>query len=178
MTRADVALRAAGLVRFGAVAAVIGGGLRIVSSFVPYEAGSATLETLYGVIDLCLLFGLLAVYVANAEVVGMFGLAMFLVALAGVASIVGPDAQAFGIDFYRVGALVFVIGLAGLSVQLVRARRMMASAALWTATLVASLASIALPQAFLAAGICIGAGYVAAGLSLLRERRVLALIPA
>lgn len=178
MTRADVALRAAGLVRFGAVAAVIGGGLRIVSSFVPYEAGSATLETLYGVIDLCLLFGLLAVYVASAEVVGMFGLAMFLVALAGVASIVGPDAQAFGIDFYRVGALVFVIGLAGLSVQLVRARRMMASAALWTATLVASLASIALPQAFLAAGICIGAGYVAAGLSLLRERRVLALIPA
>ncbi|HOZ26409.1 MAG TPA: hypothetical protein PLH23_18795 [Hyphomonadaceae bacterium] len=178
MTRADVALRAAGLVRFGAVAAVIGGGLRIVSSFVPYEAGSATLETLYGVIDLCLLFGLLAVYVASAEVVGMFGLAMFLVALAGVASIVGPDAQAFGIDFYRVGALVFVIGLAGLSVQLVRARRMMASAALWTATPVASLASIALPQAFLAAGICIGAGYVAAGLSLLRERRVLALIPA
>jgi len=63
-------------------------------------------------------------------------------------------------------------------VQLVRARRMMASAALWTATPVASLASIALPQAFLAAGICIGAGYVAAGLSLLRERRVLALIPA
>lgn len=178
MTRADVALRAAGLVRFGAVAAVIGGGLRIVSGFVPYEVGWATLETLYGVIDLCLLFGLLAVYVANAEVVGMFGLAMFLVALAGVASIVGPDAQAFGIDFYRVGALVFVIGLAGLSVQLVRARRMMASAALWTATLVASLASIALPQAFLAAGICIGAGYVAAGLSLLRERRVLALIPA
>ena len=157
---------------------MIGGGLRIVSSFVPYEAGSATLETLYGVIDLCLLFGLLAVYVASAEVVGMFGLAMFLVALAGVASIVGPDAQAFGIDFYHVGALVFVIGLAGLSVQLVRARRMMASAALWTATLVASLASIALPQAFLAAGICIGAGYVAAGLSLLRERRVLALIPA
>ena len=178
MTRADVALRAAGLVRFGAVAAVIGGGLRIVSSFVPYEAGSATLETLYGVIDLCLLFGLLAVYVASAEVVGMFGLAMFLVALAGVASIVGPDAQAFGIDFYRVGALVFVIGLAGLSVQLVRARRMMASAALWIATLVTSLASMALPQAFLAAGICIGAGYVAAGLSLLRERRVLALIPA
>lgn len=172
MTRADLAARATGLVRFGAVAAVIGGALRIVSSFVPYEADPVALEALYGVIDLCLLSGLLAVYVANAEAVGIAGLAMFLVALAGVASIVGPDAQAFGVDFYRIGALVFVLGLAGLSVQLLRARRLGVSAALWIATLVASLASTGLPQAFMAAGVFIGAGYVAAGVALLRERRV------
>lgn len=178
MTQAGLASRTAGLVRFGAAAALIGGALRIASSFVPYEADSAALETLYGVIDICLLSGLLAVYVANAEAVGIAGLALFLVALAGVASIVGPDAQAFGVDFYRVGALVFVVGLAGLSAQLLRARRMRLSAALWLATLAASLASVVLPQAFMAAGVLIGAGYVTAGLELLRVRRVAAPVTA
>lgn len=170
MTAAKLALRTAGLVRFGAAAAVVGGVLRIVSTFIPYEANSAPLETLYSLIDLCLLFGLIAVYVAHAEAVGLLGLATFLVALAGVASIVGPDSTAFGIDFYRIGALVFVTGLAGLSVQLLRARAAMLSACLWIATLVVSLASAAVPQAFMAAGLCIGAGYVAAGLGLLRGR--------
>jgi hypothetical protein len=99
MTAAGLARRTAALVRVGAAAAVVAGALRIVSTFIPYEANSAGLEALYGVIDLCLMFGLVAVYVASAEAIGMAGLAFFLVALAGVASIVGPDAPAFGIDF-------------------------------------------------------------------------------
>lgn len=170
MTAAKLALRTAGLVRFGAVAAVVGGALRIASTFIPYEAESAPLETLCGVIDLCLLFGLVAVYVAHAEATGLWGLAAFLVALAGVASIVGPDSTAFGVDFFRVGAMVFVIGLAGLSAQLLRARVASLSAWFWIATFIASLASVAVPQAFMAAGLCVGAGYVAAGFGLLRER--------
>jgi hypothetical protein len=169
MTAAGLASRTAGLVRFGAWAAVAGGALRMASTFIPYEAASAPLETLYGVIDLCLLFGLIAVYVANAEAVGLLGLCAFLVGLSGVASIVGPDSTVFGIDLYRIGALVFVTGLAGLSVQLLRARVMMLSASLWIATFVASLAASVLPQAFMAAGLCIGAGYLAAGFGLMRK---------
>ena len=137
MTAADLGRRTAGLVRAGAMAAVVGGALRIVSTFIPYEPNSPGLEALYGVIDLGLMFGLVAVYIASAEAIGMAGLALFLVALAGVASIVGPDAPAFGIDFYRAGALVFVAGLAGLSVQLLRAGLMRMSAALWLATFAA-----------------------------------------
>lgn len=178
MTRAGLAARTAGLARFGAAAAVVGGALRIVSSFVSFEANSASLEALYGVIDLSLLFGLLAIYIVSAEAVGVAGLGFFLTALAGLASIVGPDAQAFGIDFYRVGALVFVIGLAGLSVQLLRARRMTPSALLWIGTLAASLLSAALPQAFLAAGLLIGAGFVLAGVDMLRTRAAPAFAPA
>lgn len=168
MTAAGLALRTAALVRFGAAAAVVGGLLRIASTFIPYEANSMPLETLYGVIDLGLLFGLIAVYIANAEVVGLLGLAAFLVGLSGVASLVGPDSTVFGIDFYRIGALVFVTGLAGLSVQLLRARAMTLSAWFWVATFIASLVAAVLPQAFMAAGFCIGAGYVAAGLRLMR----------
>lgn len=170
MTAAGLASRTAGLARIGALAAIVGGALRIVSSFIPYEANSAPLEALYGVIDVCFVFGLIAVYIASAEAVGMIGLAAFLVALTGVASIVGPDTQAFGIDFYRVGALVFVIGLAGLSVQLLRARAMAISALLWIGTLAASLASAVAPQAFMAAGLLLGAGFVLAGVEMLRLR--------
>ena len=169
MTAADLRQRTAGLVRAGAAAAVVGGALRIVSTFIPYEANSPELEALYGVIDLGLMFGLVAIYLASAEAVGMIGLALFLAALAGVASIVGPDAPAFGIDFYRIGALVFVAGLAGLSVQLLRAGLMRMSAALWLATLAASLATFVVPQSFVAAGLAIGAGYVLAGIELLRS---------
>lgn len=172
MTAAKLALRAAALVRFGAAAGFVGGVLRIASTFIPYEANSAPLETLYGAIDLCLLFGLVAVYIAHAEAVGLLGLAAFLIALAGVASIVGPDSNAFGVDFYRIGALVFVTGLAGLSVQLLRAQAARLSAWFWIATFVASLASGAIPQAFMAAGLCIGAGYLVAAPGLLRGRAV------
>jgi hypothetical protein len=178
MTAAELAQRTAALVRVGAVAAVAGGALRIVSTFVPYTANSPGLEALYGVIDLGLMFGLVTVYVAGAEAVGLAGLGFFFVALAGVASIVGPDAPAFGIDFYRIGALVFVAGLAGLSVQLLRAGLMRASAVLWLVTFAASLATVVLPQAFIVAGLAIGAGYVFAGVELLRLRRVPALAAA
>lgn len=156
------------LIVFGALAAIVGGLLRIASTFIPYAADAAWLEALYGVIDLCLLFGVVGIYLAVTEELGLAGLALFLVTLAGVASIVGPDAPAFGIDFYRVGALVFVAGLAGLSVQMLRAGVMRASAALWIATLVFSLSSAIAPVAFMAAGLAIGAGFVAAGVDLLR----------
>ena len=151
------------LVRVGAVAAMVGGGLRIVSTFIAYQADLAWLEALYAVIDLCLLVGLIAIYLANADAVGAPGLVAFLVALAGVASIVGPDAPAFGVDFYRIGALVFVAGLAGLSVMLLRTKRLRASAWLWSATLLAGLTASVWPPAFMASGLCLGAGYLLAG---------------
>jgi hypothetical protein len=167
---AGLAQRTAVLVRIGAAAAIMAGALRIVSTAIPYEPNSAGLEALYGVIDLGLMFGLVAVYLATAEMLGMAGLAFFLIALAGVASIVGPDAPAFGVDFYRAGALVFVVGLAGLSAQLLRAGLMRTSATLWLLTLVASLLTLVAPQAFVIAGLAIGTGYVIAGVELLRVR--------
>lgn len=163
--------RTFGLVRFGAWAAILAGVLRFASSFIPYEANSPSLEALYGVIDLGLMFGLIAVYLATAEAIGLAGVAAFLVALTGVASIVGPDSTQFGIDFYRVGALIFVVGLAALAIQLLRARILRPTAILFLLTLAASLATPVLPQAFLAAGLALGTGYILAGLSLLSERR-------
>jgi len=161
-----IATPAVGLMRFGAWAAMAAGALRIASTFIPYEANSAPLETLYAIIDLGLVFGLIAIYLSAADIVGRIGLLAFIVALSGLASIVGPDVFQFGIDFYRVGALIFVAGLAVLAVQLLRAKTLRATATLWLATLAASLATPVFPQAFLAAGLALGASFLLAGLSL------------
>jgi hypothetical protein len=160
----------AGLVRLGALASTVSGALRIASTFIPYQSGSAGLETLYGVIDLGLMFGLIAVYLAHADRIGAAGLAAFAVAQAGIASIVGPDAVLFDIDFYRIGALTFVGGLALLSALMLQAGVMRVAAGLWLATLAASLTAAAWPPAFMAAGVLLGSGYVVAGVSLLRRR--------
>lgn len=160
-----------GLMRVGAWAAMAAGALRIATTFIPYEANAAPLETLYAIIDLGLVFGLIAIYLATADAVGVAGLLAFIVALSGLTSIVGPDAIMLGVDFYRIGALIFVLGLAGLAFQLLRAQTLRATATLWLLTLAASLASAFIPQAFLAAGLTLGAGYVLAGAFLLRARK-------
>ncbi len=121
------------LIHVGGVCALVGGTLRVGSAFIPYAADSAPLEALYAAIDITLLFALIAVYLANADAVGGWGLAFFIVALAALASIVGPDTTAFGVDFYQIGAAVFALALAGLSIQLLRARAAMIAAGLWIA---------------------------------------------
>lgn len=158
----------AGLMGLGALASTVSGALRIISTFIPYQPALPALEALYGVIDLGLMLGLIALYVAHAERLGARGLVAFAIALAGVASIVGPDAAMFGVDFYRTGALTFVSGLALLSLVMLRVGVMQLVAALWLATFLSSLTASVWPPAFMAAGVLLGLGYLTAGIGLLR----------
>lgn len=169
MSTAPVLRPYTGLVKLGALASTVSGALRITSTLIPYEPESAPLEVLYGVIDFGLMFGLVALYLAHAERLGTAGLAAFAIALTGVASIVGPDADMFGLDFYRLGALTFVSGLALLSAVMLRAHVMRLVAALWLTTFAASLATSIWPPASMIAGVLLGSGYVFAGISMLRR---------
>ncbi len=173
MRAADPAAEAASgeIVSVGAVAAIVGGGLRVVSSFIPYRDGSAGLEALYAVIDLSMLFGLTAIYLHLASRIGRIGLVAFIIAIAGLASIVGPDAKAFGVDFYQVGALVMMLGLGVFAVQTLRRGLMAAPAIIWLASVVLVLAASAAGSAVgvLVAGVALGAGFVLAGLGVLRR---------
>lgn len=148
----------------GAWAGTVGGALRIVSAFIPYVPYSPGLELLYGAIDIGLLFGLLAVYLFAAEAVGAVGLAGFVVALTGLASIVGPDGHAFGIDFYLLGSAVYVLGLTALAVQLVRRCALVAAGWLWlvAAAFGAVFAVAAAAPALVVSGVMLGLGYIAA----------------
>ena len=166
-------MREARLIAFGAWAGALGGALRIASSFIPYAPQIAWLEALYAVIDLGMLFGLIAAYLAASDAIGAFGFAGFVIGAAGLASIVGPDAQMFGVDFYRVGAFVFLVGLALFAAALLGAQRLRISAWLWVASFLVGVAAATTGQAlaFAVAGVLLGAGFVASGAEILRGRQ-------
>jgi hypothetical protein len=159
------------LIRLGAWGAIIGGGLRAVATFVPYAADSARLEALYGVIDVGLLFGLIAIYLDGAAAGGRAALTGFSIALIGMASIVGPDAQAFGIDFYLAGSLVLLVGLSILAAAFWRAGWSRLPAQAWLlATLLAILGGVsAQPLLIGAGGLVLGLGFVLAGAQILQR---------
>jgi hypothetical protein len=149
--------------RLGAGAAILGGALRIAAAFIPYTPLSWPLEALYAVIDVSLLLGLTTIYLREADALGSAGLAGFATAFAGLASIVGPDAQTFGLDWYQAGAALSAMGTVGLGVTMLLARRMTAVAVCWIAVPIVALAGPT-DLAFQAAGALFGMGFVLAGL--------------
>jgi hypothetical protein len=158
------------LILAGTIGAGVGGALRIMSSFIPYVAEVAWLEGLYAAIDIGLLLGLLAVYLSVST--GAGGAIAFLVAFAALASLVGPDARAFGVDFYRLGASVFSLALAAFALTLLAARAFRTAAILWLASAVAGVAAASsAPLAFQIAGMMLGAGFIAAASALIAQQR-------
>tara|TARA_R110000868_G_scaffold124399_10_gene328927 strand:+ start:2017 stop:2535 length:519 start_codon:yes stop_codon:yes gene_type:complete len=160
------------LQKFGALSGLLGGTLRIIAVFIPYTPETAWLEALYALIDLSFLFGLIAAYLAAANTLRLPGLLGFIIALSGVASIVGPDAQMFGVDFYWAGSSTFVTGLAILSADLLHTRQHPLAASFWLASAAAGIASAASasPLAFEIAGAALGCGFIASGLTILAQR--------
>ncbi|MCA8904652.1 MAG: hypothetical protein H6847_00590 [Hyphomonas sp.] len=153
------------LVRYGALAGMVGGALRILSTFIPYVPDSPGLEALYGIVDTLLLFGLMGIYSAVAGKTGGIGLAGFIIAMVGLASIVGPDPVRFGIDFYVAGSVCLLIGLTILSAALLVAGRLRLPAGLWIASFVLALAGAGTRQPVLvaAAGAALGLAFLLAG---------------
>jgi hypothetical protein len=157
------------LIRFGGFAAMIGGGLRIVTALIPYDPDSAFQELLFGIIDVGFLFGITGVYLACADRIGRLGLIGFAATVIAIATIVGPDADRFGIDFYWAGASGFLFALAGLAVLLLRQRLLVPVATTWLISFAFGLLAVSGDAlAFAASGITLGAGFVGAGVAVLR----------
>lgn len=158
------------LFRFAGAAAALGGALRIAAAHIPYVANDDSLEWLYLVIDLGLLYGLFGIYLAQAPRLGWCGLAGFIVAATGVAVIVGPDGTLSGLSIYFTGVLLISVGLAILSVAMLLARTAIVVPLVWlSSTLIGAVG----PQVFQGsgypfaiAGILVGAGFLIAGVQL------------
>lgn len=154
---------------WGARSAMIGGALRIVASFVPYTPESIVLETFYAIIDVLLLFGLLAIFGQFASQLGRAATVGLIVAIIGQASIIGPDATMFGVDFYLAGTAVLLAGLGLASAAMMRAGIMRATAACWLGCIALAVAATiaGLPILVAAAGVAFGIGFMLAGRALL-----------
>ena len=149
---------------------MFGGGLRVMSAFLAWDASNPLIELLALKIDLLLLFGLIGIYFANRAVVGVVGLLGSVFALSGIASIVGPDTKAFGIDSYQAGVAVISIGLAVFGLTLLRAPLMSRLAGLsWMLSFAAGLGGSMVglaAEGFHMGGVLFGVGFVLGGLEL------------
>lgn len=167
----------AGLSRVLGVAAIVGGALRAGSSFIPAALWGTDprVELLALATDVALLFGLMGVYFAARERLGWVGFAAFALAATGIASIIGPDTVAFGVDTYLAGVHAISVGLALLGlVMLVRRAGTAAAAICWVLSLAVGAGGGAVGQAelgFLLGGLLFALGFVAAGIELVLPNR-------
>jgi hypothetical protein len=163
------------LYRLSGAAAVAGGLARVVASF-SWIHDPVTLEWLYDAIDVLLLFGIIGIYLERAQRLGFAGLASFVVAVASLSFIGGPDADPFGFSTYEQGSAALAIAMVGLSIAWLRARERPLSPPLcWFGSVIAVGVFSMLPQPFppyglMAAGVLFGAGFVTAGTALLTRR--------
>jgi hypothetical protein len=151
------------------VAALAGGLLRIASTFIPWDASNPKIEALALIIDVAPLLGLMGIYFAHREKLGWLGFTAFALAEAGIASIVGPDTVAFGIDTYLAGVHAISIGLALLGILMLTTRVEALAAVCWVASLAVGLGGGVVgygAQGFMIGGILFGLGFFAAGLAL------------
>ena len=168
-------MKTSALLRLSGAAALLGGLMRAAGAF-PLPLDPVSLQWLWTGTDIFLTLGLVGVYVVRAEKLGLLGLAAFVIAMAALSFIGGPDADPFGFSTYEQGAAVLAISMVGLSIAWLRAgERPLAPPLLWIGCAIAAgvlgylpapMPSLGLP----AAGFLFGAGFAAAGLDLLMRK--------
>jgi hypothetical protein len=113
-------------IRAGALLGIAGGALRAIGSFAPILiASDATRAGLYLVIDVCLVAGLLCVYIQLRDRITAVGSAGFYVALVGLIA-TRTSAALTRIDLYAVFAAMVASGILVLAVSAWRAARLAA----------------------------------------------------
>lgn len=161
----------AGMARIAGFAALAAGALRIASAFIPYVPDSLALEALYAAIDVALLFATIGIALAAWPRLNRVGQAGAGVLLAGIASIIGPDAVVHGVSTYQVGLGVIALGSVLLALVLLRAGLFRPTAWGWIAAaglgVTGTLARS--PEAAMMAGVAFGFAYLAAGIRLVRR---------
>jgi hypothetical protein len=159
------------LERQGAVAAIIGGALRIANNFLPaLHVSGSVLDEAYFVTDVFLLLGIFALFARNATRVGWLGLAGFLLFFVGILLVRSPQVG-FLLGGYQAVAGIALVGINLFGVAMMLAHLSRLAPLLWLGSLVVGLAAGfgEAQLALLASGTLFGLGFVAAGVRELRN---------
>lgn len=158
------------------LAAIIGGVLRLIDSFVTQALPADTLAALYFATDVFLLLGIAGIYLSRTlGVAGVIGVVTFVVGIllvrASAFAVLGPNG-------YQLAAAVALLGLVILSAESLLHRIDVASAALWLSSFVfgtMGVLGVMTSMMTILAGVAFGAGFIVAGWSILsRDQDVLA----
>ena len=160
--RAEVIYRTLG------VAAVIGGGLRIVDSFTGSVFDMATLDRMYFATDVFLMLGLVGWYFSRAQRLGSPGLTGFVLGVLGLMII--RSAYLFEPRGYMIGSVLVLVGLVVMNVlTILRRDGPIAAPVLWNISLVFGFLALASGPLAPVAGVIFGVGYILAGIEVWRH---------
>jgi hypothetical protein len=156
------------ILRLGGASAIAGGLLRIANTFTIHAFDAHTLALIYLLTDALLLFGLMGWYASRAGRLGASGVAGFAIAVAGILII--RSADLFPGTGYLMGAAVLLAGLAIMNAPiLLRRNDTIVPPLLWLLSLLSAVLSIAFAPFAIASAVLFGAGFICAGLHLVRH---------
>jgi len=152
------------LVRPLGLAAIAGGALRVVDSFVPQALPADVLAVLYFTTDVFLLLGIAGIYLSRTlGVAGVIGVVTFVV---GILLVRASAFGTLGANGYRLAAAIALSGLVILSAVSLMRGTDTASAILWLSAFgfgVIGVLGFALALMTILAGVAFGAGFIVAG---------------
>ena len=166
-------MRKEALVRLGGWAAIAAGVLRAAGAFASDIGNDLTQQSLYFIIDVFLLIGVLAAYARDCEVMGRWGATGFLTALVGIL-LVRSSRAVPGLDLYPAGAVAVALGCALLGLTSWRA----GTGSWWVpllfilsvVTAIGGQAVTLSPAPFIVSGVIFGAAMVGLGKQVLDRR--------
>ncbi len=163
------------LYRLAGFASLLAGAARIAAAL-PWTSDATSREALYDTVDALLLFAVMGIYLSRKDHLGMLGLTSFVVAIAALSFIGGPDADPFGFSTYEQGAYTLAIAMVGLSLAwwLAKQRPLWAPAC-WFLSVIAAGVLEMLPAplpsyGLTAAGLLFGLGFIFAGVDLISAK--------
>ncbi|HEY7977179.1 MAG TPA: hypothetical protein VID67_03220 [Rhizomicrobium sp.] len=156
-----------GRIHILALAAIVGGILRLIEPLMEHALNAARLHTFYVLVDVFLILGFFGIGDAMARL-GRIGAALGVIGLLMIR--IGPVA---GITLYQAGAALTLFGVAFIGIDILqRNTDSRIAAVLFIAALVIGLAALipqmAMPAAF-AAGMAFGLGFLVQGVVLARR---------
>ncbi len=156
------------LIRWGGLAAVLAGILRVIASFTPTTT-SVGLQIFYFVIDVLLLLGVIGVYAFQKQETGRWGFVGFVMALIGAGLLIGHDVVSAVAFLYPVAAFLFAVGISVLAIRSSVANTLprWTSALLITSTVIGILGFVVggFDILFIISGVIFGIGFIGAGLT-------------
>ena len=159
------------LLRLSAIAAIVGGALRVADGLFVTSAAPQTQQLAYFFTDLMLLFGLCGIYFTRSHRLGLAGLLGFVISFLGILMVRSSAISIFGFSAYLVGASVMLFGMVAIGIaMLVNHAFPKLPPLLWLASLIIGLIGLlpaAMAWAVTLAGVTFGIGFITAGISLL-----------
>jgi len=149
--------------RIFGIGGMLGGLLRVVTSFMPTSEDPNFLQLLYVITDIGLVQGMVGIYLLERKSLSSSGHMGFAITLSALSFISGPEAKIYGVSAYEIGFLPIGLGIMMFSIAQLQSGPAHKNGAY---VLIASVAlgglSIllpSLPQLFVFSGFLFGVGF-------------------